>query len=420
MGRPAKGTIVPPKNPGESWALRIPWEGKRPYVTLGPEEDGWDRAKAEEECDYIMAQVRRGVWKPPQAPKTKKTKADQTFLEFSNEWWALYEHEWTPRTKKDYKWALELHVLPWFGEMLLTEITKEEVDRFKAAKLKEGRLAPPQINKCIKRLSQVLELAEEYDRIPTNAARGKKRKVKEPEIERTWVEPEQALILVEESTDAMRPIVAMLLGTGARNGEVCQMEVPRLNLATATAHVAKAKTKKGSYRELDLPGGVVDELGDWIIRSEPMRRRYEAEHPGERPLFLTEHGGKVRRQTEANVDRRLKTCIKRANKRLKKLGIEEISLEVTPHSLRRTYASVRAVLKDDMRYTSDQLGHKDIRFTMNVYTKATKRPAKLKGVYLVEFKRTLAWAMLPNTDPEVLAGIGRKAQEADPAVQATA
>jgi integrase len=203
-----------------------------------------------------------------------------------------------------------------------------------------------------------------------------------------------------------------------RNGELCALEVPRLNLATATAKVGKAKTDKGSYRELDLPGGVVDEVGDWIIRSEPMRRRYAAEHPGERPLFLTEHGGVVRRQTEANVDRRLKTCIKRANKRLKKLGIEEISLKVTPHSLRRTYASVRAVLKDDMRYTSDQLGHKDVRFTMNVYTKATKRPAKLKGVYLEEFKRTVAWAMLPTTDPEVLAGIGRQAPEADPAIAA--
>lgn len=419
MGRPTKGSIVAPKKPGESWAVRIPYKGERPYVTLGTTEDGWDRAKVEEERDYIMAQVKRGIWKPPQPAPIEEAKVAQTFLEFSNEWWELNVGEWSGRTQKDYRWALELHVLPWFGEMLLGDITREEVDKFKAAKLKEGKLAPAQINKCIKRISQILALAEEYDRIPTNAARGKKRKVKEPEIERTWVEPEQALILVEESTDAMRPIVAMLLGTGARNGELCALEVPRLNLATATARVGKAKTEKGSYRELDLPGGVVDEVGDWMIRSEPMRRRYEAEHPGERPLFLTEYGGVVRRQTEANVDRRLKTCIKRANKRLKKIGIEEISPKVTPHSLRRTYASVRAVLKDDMRYTSDQLGHRDVRFTMNVYTKATKRPAKLKGVYLVEFKRTLAWAMLPTTDPEVLAGIGSQGQEAIRGVEAT-
>jgi integrase len=419
MGRPAKGSIVEPKKPGESWALRIPYRGQRSYVTLGREEDGWDRGKVEEERDYIMAQVRRGVWEPPQPTPIEMPKVEQTFLEFSNEWWELNVGEWSERTRKDYKWALELHVLPWFGEMLLGEITKEEVDRFKAAKLKEGRLAPPQINKCIKRISQILGLAEEYDRIPTNAARGRKRKAKEPEIERTWVEPEQALILVEESTDAMRPVVAMLLGTGARNGELCALDVPSVNLATATARVGKAKTDKGSYRELDLPGGVVDEVGDWLIRSEPMRRRYEAEHPGERPLFLTEHGGKVRRQTPANVARRLKTCIKRANKKLKKLGIEEISFKVTPHSLRRTYPSIRAVLGDEMRYTSDQLGHKDVRFTMNVYAKATKRPAKLKGVYLSEFKRTLAWAMLPTTDPEVLAGIGSQGQEAIRGVEVT-
>ncbi len=420
MGRAAKGSIVEPKKPGESWALRIPYKGERPYVTLGPKEDGWDREKVEQERDYIMEKVRRGEWSPPEREVIEKPKAVQTFLEFSNEWWDLYEHEWSPRTKKDYKWALELHVLPWFGEMLLSEITKEEVDRFKAAKLKEGKLAPPQINKCIKRLSQILALAEEYDRIPKNTARGKKRKAKEPPVKRTWVEPEQALILVEESTDAMKPVVAMLLGTGVRNGELCALEIPDLNLATATAWVGLAKTDAGSYRELDLCAGVVEALTEWIIGSEPMRRRYEAEHPDERPVFLTEHGGVVRRQTEANVDRRLKTCIKRANKRLEKLKIAQISEKVTPHSLRRTYASVRAVLKDDMKYTSDQLGHKDVRFTMNVYTKATKRPAKLKGVYLKEFKRTLAWAVLPTTDPEVLAGIGSEAQKADQAVEANA
>jgi hypothetical protein len=111
MGRPAKGSIVEPKNPGESWALRIPYKGERPYVTLGPEEDGWDRAKVEEERDYIMARVKRGIWKPPQPVPIEKPKAEQTFLEFSNEWWELNEHEWSERTKKDYKWALELHVL---------------------------------------------------------------------------------------------------------------------------------------------------------------------------------------------------------------------------------------------------------------------------------------------------------------------
>jgi hypothetical protein len=40
------------------------------------------------------------------------------------------------------------------------------------------------------------------------------------------------------------------------------------------------------------------------------------------------------------------------------------------------------------------MGHKDPRFTLNVYTKAVKRRAKLSGAYLAEFDRALAWAAL--------------------------
>ena len=72
------------------------------------------------------------------------------------------------------------------------------------------------------------------------------------------------------------------------------------------------------------------------------------------PLFegldgtaLEEIAGRVRRQSAANVARRLKTAIRHANKRLRELGIEEISERVTPHSLRRTYASLRAASGDD-------------------------------------------------------------------------
>ena len=37
--------------------------------------------------------------------------------------------------------------------------------------------------------------------------------------------------------------------------------------------------------------------------------------------------------------------------------------------MRRTYASVRATLRDDPVYIAKQMGHKDARFTLTVYTK---------------------------------------------------
>jgi integrase len=76
---------------------------------------------------------------------------------------------------------------------------------------------------------------------------------------------------------------------------------------------------------------------------------------------------------------RLKVAIRRANERLSKRGMEPISERVTPHSLRRTYASMRAALRDDPVYIAEQLGHTDPGFTFRVYQRAAKRRDRLSG-----------------------------------------
>ena len=55
---------------GPGFALRFWAYGERRYLTLGFEADGWDRGKADEELQNILADVRRGLWTPP--PKRKR------------------------------------------------------------------------------------------------------------------------------------------------------------------------------------------------------------------------------------------------------------------------------------------------------------------------------------------------------------
>ena len=93
-----------------------------------------------------------------------------------------------------------------------------------------------------------------------------------------------------------------------------------------------------------------------------------------------------------NVDHRIKTAIKAANLRLGELGIELISERVSPHSLRRTYASVRAAAGDSPVYIAEQIGHTDFGFTFRVYQRAVKRRDKLDGAYLTSFDGALQWA----------------------------
>ena len=55
---------------------------------------------------------------------------------------------------------------------------------------------------------------------------------------------------------------------------------------------------------------------------------------------------------------------------------------MTPHSLRRLYASLRFALGDDPVYVADQLGHTERGFSMKVYASAVRRRERLIGAAL--------------------------------------
>jgi integrase len=404
VARPATGQVVERSAAGgRTFAIRFRAYGDRHYVTLGKERDGWTRGKAEVELANVLADVRRGLWKPPEPePEPKKPRSEPAFHEFASEWLERRRVELRPKTVANYRWALVDHLLPFFAGHSLSAITAEEVDRYKTAKLREGRLAPNQVNTTLTRLAQVLEDAVEYGHIASNAARGRRRRVKASKPRRTWVEPEQLPSLIAAADRRHRSLVATLAGAGLRIGEACALNWSDVNLHTGALTVRAAKTEAGEDRCVDLPLGVREELMTLKARGEFTDRTD--------PVFTTRRtNGIVRRQTPSNVGRRLKTTIRRANKRLGTLGIEPISERVTPHSLRRTYASLRFALGDDPVYVASQLGHTEATFSMEVYAKAVKRRERLSGTYLPEFDSALEWARL-GTNPDHRGGAPASSQ----------
>lgn len=99
--------------------------------------------------------------------------------------------------------------------------------------------------------------------------------------------------------------------------------------------------------------------------------------------------------------------------------------KITPHSLRRTYASIRAAMHDSPVEIAEQLGHQDARFTFSVYQKAYKRRERLSGRYRDEFDAVLDWARMgtnsdldeltiPPADPEPIEETASQSQERGP------
>jgi integrase len=129
-----------------------------------------------------------------------------------------------------------------------------------------------------------------------------------------------------------------------------------------------------------------------VLREELVLWRAESNFTEPDDYVLPTSSG--RKSNPSNLRRDvLRPAIDAANVKLANDGIAAIG-PVTFHSLRRTYASLRCAVGDDVRYSSSQIGHTDVRFTLTVYAQATKRRERLSGPHLQAYDRALEWARM--------------------------
>jgi integrase len=270
---------------------------------------------------------------------------------------------------------------------------QQELDRARAngEKVSERGLSNNSINHTLSDLSQVLECACEYGLIASNPASGKRRRLKSSRPSRPWVEPEQLPALLDAAKEddragVGRVLLGVLAGAGLRIGEALSLRWQHVDLATGTLHVLASKTDAG-VRSVDLTPALREELVLW---------RNESRFTEPADYVLTTSTG--RKHSPSNLRRDvLRPAIEAANETLGKDGIGAIE-PIGFHGLRRTYASLRCAVGDDVAYTSAQLGHTDARFTLRTYAQATRRRERLSGPHLKAYDRAIEWARMGTSD----------------------
>ena len=357
MPRPSTGSVVEKRAAaGTTYGIRFTAYSKRRYQTL----DVATRAEAELAQQDVLADVRRGIWRAP-AEHVQAEPAMPDFHTFASEWYARYEHEWQPRTREVYSWALSGHVLPFFRSHRLDEITISEVDRYRAMKVREREqqlverpLGNVSINKTIGMLSRILEEAVEYGLIDRNPAKGRRRRLKPDPRPHAWLEPDEISVLIS-SAGRNRALIATLIRAGLRVGEACDLRWGAVDLTHGVIRVHASKTAAG-VREVHISDA---------LRAELVRHRFE--HPGtpQAFVFTTKIGTQ---QTRQNVNRRvLKSAVRAANVQLEREGRPPINPRLTPHSLRHTFASLLLESGASVPYVMAQLGHTDPKVTLTIY-----------------------------------------------------
>jgi integrase len=379
MARPATGNVVEKRTKrGMVFAIRFPVPGRpREYERLGGSWEGWNRERAEAKLQDTMALVRMGKWRPPEPESTPEPpKPEPTFHEFASEWMAAKRSELRENSAADYEWALTVHLLPRFADFKLSEITIQEVDRYRAAKAREGRLSPATINKTLTRLAQILEDAVEYGLIEKNPARGRRRRMKVDRPRPVYLDTAaQIATLLEAASDrdgrkvartsGRRTLIAVLVFAGLRVTEACRLRWRDIDLTTGRITVRESKTGAGANRQIDVLPTLRDELARYVEHDKPTDAGPDSF------VFTTARG--TPRDKDNVAARVIRPVIERADELLEERDEIPLPARLSAHKLRHTYASILAACGEDFPYVVDQMGHSDERVTLRVYTHMMSR-----------------------------------------------
>lgn len=424
--RPSTGQVLERKRGRDiAYAIRFRAYGRRHYITLGRRSKGFTRKEAEAALRHVLADVERGTWQPP-APdvEPEAPRVEPTFHEFATDWLERRKLEGLrPTTIAYLHWALCDHLLPHFARLQLSQITIEEVDRYMAAAAAEserrrraiasGRplrdvdrrvlrpLAPSSINKTAVVLAAVMEVAVEYGHLVRNPAKGRRRRLPTSKPQRAMLEPDQvvALLAAAGELDAAdrrrdrrcrRALLATLAYAGLRIGELLALRWRDVNLATGKIYVRQSKTDAG-VREVDLQPELRDDLTAWKATT-----RYAA--PGQL-VFPTATG---RPDNRNSVRRRvLVRAVDLANERLEQdAGDVEPLPALSPHALRRTFASWLIAEGEDVAYVMAQLGHTDPSMTLGIYAKVLR--SKSRRPHAQRTQTGPEWAPTGTKAPDAL------------------
>ncbi len=419
MPRPTTGSII--ETTGRDGvvrrSLRFYAAGKRRHQALG----AVTRDEAERRLQHVLADVERGLWTPPEPPAPEPAAVTApTFHEYAEQWFVENRMQWRPSTVRDYRWRLEVYLLPFFRDHLLTDITVAEVDRYaaamlaqaeklraarakakKAGKKPKGRrpMSPSSVNKTVILLASILETAVERDLILRNPAAGKRRKVKAAAPRRPYIDTAGQIRALLDAAGRLdrgrrpedrhihgRAFLSVLLFAGLRIGEASGLRWRDVDLAAGWLRVNEAKTDAGAGRRIKLRPALRDELA----RVKPAGADPEAF------VFATRTG---RATSKDNLRSRVfLPAVAEANVALTRAGEAPLPDRLTPHSMRRTFASILYALDESPAVVMAEMGHTHPGLALRIYAQAMRRDddeqARLRALVDGEGLGSL-WAVEP-------------------------
>ncbi len=162
-----------------------------------------------------------------------------------------------------------------------------------------------------------------------------------------------------------RALLEVLYGTGARISEAVGLDVDDLDFSSASVLL---RGKGGKQRIVPVGRFALSAVEAYLVRSRPV---LAAGGPGGAALFINSRGGRLSRQSAWTT---LRAAARRAG----------LAVEVSPHTLRHSFATHLLDGGADVRVVQELLGHASVT-TTQVYTLVTVD--RLREVYAASHPR---------------------------------
>jgi len=223
----------------------------RQRITLGNDVQ-WVTGRTQREL--IDNVIRLALKHSAGAPVSGRRTHD--FQSYARNWMALYkENHLKHTTLREYASVLKRHLIPFFGEMDVSTITIDDVQRFMNSKADMSRKS---IHEMVMVLGMILECAVEDGILPRNPARSKRLRNPSHKVttRNALTSAEVAdiishLHLLTEERDRM--MLVLLIYTGMRRNEVLGLRWGDVDLVGGTISVLRGVTYKGNLPQISTP-----------------------------------------------------------------------------------------------------------------------------------------------------------------------
>ena len=310
---------------GRVWWMRFTYKGRqvrRPTETT-------DKKLAEKIHAKVLTQIAEGKWFDK--PKCE----DKTFQEMIEKYLSEYSISKTPSGRlRDISIAKRL--IPFFGNLMLKEITPLLIVNYKAQRRKAGA-KPATLERELCLMRRAFNLAvREWEWVSDNPVLRVSKERFNNQIDR-WLSLEEEEGLFNACPEWLRKIVVFALNTGMRQGEILDLQWPNVDLFRKT--VAIMKSKNGEKRTIPINQKVLEVL----IPLSKVR------HIKNSHVFSSQAGTRLEKR---NLLRAFYQAIEKAE-------VQNFRF----HDLRHTFATRLVQSGIDIYTVAKLLGHKDIRMT---------------------------------------------------------